>query len=55
MIRRVAGATHRDISIKIWPDLLPDADHQLTVTLTGSSGATVTVIRATGTGTILNP
>jgi glucose/arabinose dehydrogenase len=50
-----AGVTHKDISVTVWPDLLPDADHQFTITLSDETGATVTVIRATGTGTLLDP
>ena len=48
-------ATLRNLSVPIWPDLIPDADHQFTITLSGLSGSGVTLIRATGTGTILDP
>jgi glucose/arabinose dehydrogenase len=50
-----ANKTSRSVSVPIWPDLIDDADHQFTVTLSGLNGGGVTLVRATGTGTILDP
>ena len=50
-----ANKTLRPISVPVWPDLIFDADHQFTITLSGLNGSGVTVIRTTGTGTILDP
>jgi glucose/arabinose dehydrogenase len=50
-----SNQTLRQISLPIWPDLISDADHQLTITLSALSGSGVTLTRATGTGTILDP
>jgi glucose/arabinose dehydrogenase len=49
------NATLRNITLPIWPDATHDADHTFTITLSGLTGSGVTMLRATGTGTILDP
>jgi glucose/arabinose dehydrogenase len=54
-VKFIPDATLRSISVSIWPDLTADADHQFTIALSGLVGSGVTLIRATGTGTVLDP
>jgi hypothetical protein len=49
----VVGDSMKSIRVRIWADSTPDTDKTFTVTLSGLSGADVTLIRSTGTGTIL--
>jgi glucose/arabinose dehydrogenase len=46
--------TLRNITVSVWPDIIPDADHQFTITLSNLNGSGVTLIRATGTATLLD-
>jgi glucose/arabinose dehydrogenase len=48
-----AGTALTNITIPIWPDLFPEPDESFTITLSSLSGTGVTMLRATGTGTIL--
>jgi hypothetical protein len=48
-----AGSVAKTISVAIWADSNFDVDETLTITPSGLSGAGVTDVRATGTGTIL--
>jgi hypothetical protein len=43
----------KSIRVRIWADSIPDTDKTSRVTSSGLSGADVTLIRSTGTGTIL--
>jgi hypothetical protein len=55
MLTFPAGSVVRNIGIPIWPDVLPEPDESFTVALSGLSGNGVTMLRPTGTGTILAP
>ena len=48
------GATTKMIASPVWPDLGSDTDETYTVTLSGPTGG-VTLIRDTGTGTLIGP
>lgn len=50
-----AGTLLRNVSLPIWPDLLIESDESFTVELSGLNGAGVTLVRATGTATIVAP
>jgi hypothetical protein len=50
-----AGTTLKNISVPVWPDAIPDADHAFTVTLSGMTGTGATLFRNTGTQRLLNP
>jgi hypothetical protein len=43
----------RTIIVPIWPGASPATDETFTITLTGFNASGVTLIRDTGTGTIL--
>jgi hypothetical protein len=47
------GKSMKTISVPIWPGTGATADETFTITLTGVSDGAITLIRATGTGTIL--
>ena len=47
------GDSKKTISVPIWADPSTDTDKSFTITLSGVSGTGVTVIRSTGSGTIL--
>jgi hypothetical protein len=49
-----ANTTIRNISIPIWPDVVPDTDHTFTITLSGLTGSGVTLIRSGATVRILD-
>jgi hypothetical protein len=48
-----AGSTLKFVVAPVWPDLVAEADGQFTVEITNVTGGSVTVIRDTGTGTLL--
>jgi len=50
-----AGTTMKNITVPIWPDAIPDADHSFTVTLSSLTGTGVSLFHATGTERLLNP
>ena len=50
-----AGALTKNISLPVWPDLVPDADHAFTITLSELTGGGVSMLRSVGTGEILDP
>ena len=50
-----ANATTKTITLPIWPDAIPDADHSFTVTMSSLTGIGVTLFHATGTERLLNP
>jgi hypothetical protein len=43
----------KNIAIPVWPDAVAEADQSFTITLSNLQGSGVTLIRATGTGTII--
>jgi hypothetical protein len=47
------NAVNHNIAIPIWPHASAQPDKTFTITLTSATGSVVTIIRATGTGTIL--
>jgi hypothetical protein len=50
-----AGAVAKTVTVPVWPDALPDADHAFTITLGNVTGNGVTLLRATGMERLLNP
>ena len=50
-----AGTTMKNITVPIWPDAIPDADHSFTVTLSSLTGTGVSLFHGTGTERLLNP
>ena len=50
-----AGTTMKNVTVPVWPDAIPDADHCFTVTLSNLTGAGVSLFRATGTAQLLDP
>jgi glucose/arabinose dehydrogenase len=50
-----AGTTAKNVTVPVWADAIPDADHSFTVTLSGLTGTGVTLFHATGTERLLNP
>ena len=50
-----ARATVKNVTVQVWPDALPDADHSFTITLSNVTGTGVTPLRTTGTVGLLNP
>jgi glucose/arabinose dehydrogenase len=50
-----AGSALTNITLPIWPGLLPEPDENFRITLSSLTGTGVTMLRAIGTGTILAP
>ena len=45
----------KNITVPIWPDAIPDADHGFTVTLSALTGTGVSLLHGKGTERLLNP
>jgi glucose/arabinose dehydrogenase len=50
-----AGTVMVNISVPIWPDLIPEPDERFTISLTGLNGSGVALLRSSGIGTIRPP